>query len=169
MRRHSSLVARAASICRGILEYWAFPPTPIFLASSIVKVTVVVSSWPRRRPTMTHRAPVISWNLMSWPAARTMARIASADRAGRPLMMATLRSAVIGARPSSRPYRIAAATTAGLPRMASGTNSVWLILAARSPTAGSTLTHPSVSRFTMSDMRRLQCGQDVGGQPFGCP
>ena len=44
MSRHSSLVARAASICRGILEYWAFPPTPIFLASSMVKVTVVVSS-----------------------------------------------------------------------------------------------------------------------------
>ena len=85
-----------------------------------------------------------------------MPRMASGLTLGVPLMTLMERSAVIGSRPSSRPYRMAAATTAGLPRIASGTKSVPATLAARSPIEGSTSAQESTFLRTRSDMSHLQ-------------
>jgi hypothetical protein len=60
----------------------------------------------------------------SWPADATSDRIASAVSAGRPLITAIFARLCIGSRPTSAPYKIAAAIASGLPRSACGTKSV---------------------------------------------
>src|SRR4029077_19493312 len=85
---------------------------------------------------------VDSSNQSSWPRLVTRPRWASALEDGRPRMIAIVRSATIGARPSSAPARIAAAIAAGRPRNVSGTNSVSPMYAAYSAAARSLATSP---------------------------